>query len=245
MSTFGRISKACCSLSLAALASAGLGCTGKDPLAVDAGSSSVGGTSGLGGGTSTAGTSSSVGGASGVQLLWYTTCGYPSCRILAPDASVPDSGPPCPAVGAACTDEGQTCGTRSDFNCGVIRVCARQDPKAPPYSCPISSRQYKDGITYLNNADLQQLHENTLATRLATYTYKSEVAEPNTQHLGFIIEDQPQSAAVDAIHNRVDLYGYVSMVVASLQVQEQEIAELRQELNTARRDAAVCRKARR
>jgi hypothetical protein len=122
----------------------------------------------------------------------------------------------------------------------VIQVCARQDPTVAPYSCPISSRQYKQGITYLDGADLQKLHEHTLSTRLATYKYKSEVADPATTHLGFIIEDQPASPAVDVALGRVDLYGYVSMVVASLQVQEREIADLRKELNAARRAAAVC-----
>jgi hypothetical protein len=125
----------------------------------------------------------------------------------------------------------------------VIQVCARQDPTAAPYACPISSRQYKQGITYLDTAGLQKLHKDTLSTRLATYTYKSEVADPAATHLGFIIEDQPASPAVDSMHGRVDLYGYVSMVVASLQVQERQIADLRRELNAARRDAAVCRNA--
>ncbi len=239
------ISQAGYILSLATIAVFGLACSGKEIPLGDAGSSHVGGAAGIGGGTSTAGPTSSEGGSSGVQLRWYKTCGYPVCREPAADASVPDAGPPCPAVGTACTDEGQTCGVRSDFNCGVIQVCARQDPTAPPYSCPISSRQYKQGITYLDAADLQKLHEETFSTRLATYQYKSEVADPTKTHLGFIIEDRPASPAVDATHARVDLYGYVSMVVASLQVQEREIADLRKELSAARRDAAACRKARR
>jgi hypothetical protein len=33
---------------------------------------------------------------------------------------------------------------------------------------------------------------------------------------------------------RVDLYGYLSMVVATMQVQEKEITELRKELASAR-----------
>jgi hypothetical protein len=230
-------------MSFATAAAIGLGCSGKEVPPVDAGSSHVGGETSTGGSTSTAGTTSTgVGGSSGIQLRWYKTCGYPVCRAPAADAGVPDAGMQCPSVGTVCNDEGLTCGVKSDFNCGVIQVCARQDPTVAPYSCPISSRQYKQGITYLDTADLQKLHEDTLATRLATYTYKSEVADPTTTHLGFIIEDQPASPAVDAMHGRVDLYGYVSMVVASLQVQEREIAELRKELNAARRNAAVCRK---
>lgn len=189
---------------------------------------SAGGTSGGGTGTG--------------QLKWYTTCGYPVCRVPSPDASIADAGPPCPAVGMACSSEGQTCGTASDFNCGSILVCARQDPKATPYGCSISSKQYKDGIEYVGDARLQALRDETLGVRLATYNYRSEVADPGPKHLGFIIEDHPGSPAVDALHHRVDLYGYVSMVVASLQLQQREIAALRKDLATAQRNAATCRK---
>ena len=59
--------------------------------------------------------------------------------------------------------------------------------------------------------------------RLATYTYKPEVADPGVTHLGFVIEDNPDSQAVSGARGRVDMYGYVSMVVASMQVQEREI----------------------
>jgi hypothetical protein len=104
--------------------------------------------------------------------------------------------------------------------------------------CPVSSRKYKDGIEYVDNARLQQLHDETLGIRLATYNYKPQVADPNPKHLGFIIEDRPpHSSAVDWSHERVDLYGYLSMVVATMQVQEKEIAELRSELELARSTA--------
>jgi hypothetical protein len=79
---------------------------------------------------------------------------------------------------------------------------------------------------------------------LATYNYKTTVDDPNPKHLGFIIEDNPpQSPAVDWSHDRVDLYGYLSMVVATMQVQEKEIAELRREL--ARAQQGVCEQPRR
>jgi hypothetical protein len=58
------------------------------------------------------------------------------------------------------------------------------------------------------------------------------------------VEDQPQSLAVDRGFDRVDLYGYVSMVVASVQVQEKEIAALRSELEATKRHAAACDAAR-
>jgi hypothetical protein len=74
---------------------------------------------------------------------------------------------------------------------------------------------------------------------LATYNYKAQYDDPNPKHLGFIIEDNPRSPAVSWSHDRVDIYGYLSMVVATMQVQEKEIAELRRELDRAQQGACV------
>jgi hypothetical protein len=181
----------------------------------------------------------SGGGDSGGALQWYTTCGYPLCMV--PDGGLVDAGIGCPAIGSACTTQGQTCGTASEANCGVTLLCDNRDPKTEPGGCPISTRKYKDNISYLDDAVLQELHDETLGVKLATYKYKPEVGDPDPTHLGFIIEDNPRSAAVDGARHRVDLYGYMSMVVATTQVQEKEITELRQELEATRREAASCR----
>jgi hypothetical protein len=59
---------------------------------------------------------------------------------------------------------------------------------------------------------------------LATYRYKNDA----TPHLGFIIEDvDARSPAVLPTRDRVDLYGFVSMAVATLQRQEKDIAALK------------------
>ena len=55
-----------------------------------------------------------------------------------------------------------------------------------------------------------------MATKLATYNYRREIADPSVPHLGFIIEDMPESLAVDRGHDRVDMYGYLSMVLATV-----------------------------
>ena len=70
---------------------------------------------------------------------------------------------------------------------------------------------------------------------------KPEAGDPTPKHLGFIVEDNLASPAVDPAHSRVDMYGYVSLVVAGMQVQEREIAELRAELEGARREMAACK----
>jgi hypothetical protein len=172
-------------------------------------------------------------------LQWYTTCGYPVCDVGADageDAAPGDAN--CESVGAACSSKGDTCGTATNANCGVTLVCDDQDPKGPgDRDCPISSRAFKDGIQYVSDAELRALHDEALGLKLATYNYKPQVADPKPKHVGFIIEDNPESVAVDSTHSRVDLYGYVSMVVAGMQVQEKEIAELKKELEASRREA--------
>ena len=139
---------------------------------------------------------------------------------------------------------GERCGPVSS-GCGPdFLQCSDQDPKGPNGDyCGVSSRRYKDDIAYAGAARLQELHDETLRIKLATYRYKPQVAAPGPTHLGFIIEDDPNSPAVAPSGDHVDLYGYVSMVVATVQVQQKEIAALREELDRARRDASTCSKA--
>ncbi len=164
------------------------------------------------------------------NLTWYTTCGSPSCHPADPDAGPPVA---CPAVGSGCTSKGETCGNPATTDCGVIQVCDDHDPKGGVGGCPISTRKAKDDIAYVDAAALQRLHDETLQMRLATYRYKGpfvDPSDPNAKHLGFIVEDQPQSLSVDRGHDRVDIYGYMSMAVATMQVQEKEIAQLKKEI---------------
>ncbi len=168
----------------------------------------------------------------GPPLTWYKTCGDVVCRVR-------DAGAPvvCPAEGSPCAGKGTTCGDPATAQCGVIEVCDDHDPKALPgggmNGCPISTKKAKDDIGYVDQAALQRLHDETLQMRLATYRYTGpfiDPKDPNAKHLGFIVEDQPQSLSVDRGHDRVDLYGYMSMAVATMQVQEKEITQLRREI---------------
>ncbi|MFI5300662.1 MAG: hypothetical protein ACHREM_21480 [Polyangiales bacterium] len=175
------------------------------------------------------------------SLRWYTSCGYPVCGGPTPDAGADagatDAGT-CAAEGTACATKGDTCGTPTSANCGVVLVCDDHDPKS--LGCPISSAKFKDGIAYLAPEEIDRLHDETMSMQLATYSYKPEYAEPGARHLGFIIEDQPAASfAVDRRRDGVDMYGYLSMVVATLQVQEREIAVLREELAATR--TGTCR----
>ena len=101
----------------------------------------------------------------------------------------------------------------------------------------------------MTGADLQRLASEVEKIQLTTYTYKDPSMGAD-QHLGFIIEDNPDSPAVYPNHRRVDLYGYASMAVAALQVQSQQLKaqqrhmdELETELSTLRaelRGSAAC-----
>jgi hypothetical protein len=167
-----------------------------------------------------------------------TTCGPP---LVSPGDSCTadgglrdDAGAPCPALGSSCTTQGELCGTSGPYTCPVGEMCST----GAPVACPVSSRTHKDGIEYVDDEGLERLHDETLKIQLATYNYKPETADPAPRHLGFIIQDMPPATpAVGWSRERVDLYGYVSMVVATMQVQEKEIAELRRELAASKKAA--------
>jgi len=188
---------------------------------------------------STAADASDAGTDGGPTLQWWNTCGDPVCGTPNSDAGslVDDAGAPCPAAGTGCTTSGETCGSRnSSVNCGAVEECSAADPAV---ACPLSSRKFKNDIHYVDDPELEMLRDEALHIRLATYSYRPPFGDSDARHLGFIVEDDPQSPAVDHGRDRVDLYGYVSMVVATMQLQEREIADLRRQLDET--GGAVCR----
>ena len=110
--------------------------------------------------------------------------------------------------------------------CGV--VCCHGD------LCPVSRREYKDDIHYLDGGARRRLYGELLDLRLARYRYKGTPPSA-TPRLGFIIDDVPGSPAVDADGQTVDLYAYMSMAVAALQEQAQQIERLQAEVLRLRR----------
>jgi len=100
--------------------------------------------------------------------------------------------------------------------------------------CPVSTRTAKQGIEYLTDEELQRIASDVRRFRLATYEYK-DPALAGRRHLGFIIEDNPDSPAVERNENMVDLYGYTSMLVAAMQTQSKEIASLKREVAALKR----------
>lgn len=128
------------------------------------------------------------------------------------------------------------------LNCGAIGCawdCRCESVPLAECACAYltSTMRAKRDIAYVGASAEARLHDELMAVRLATYRYRPGVTGEENVHLGFIIEDMPDdSPAVLPSRERVDVYGYLSMAVAALKVQERELADLR--ARVARLEAA-------
>lgn len=176
---------------------------------------------------------------------WYLSCGAPVCDSdPAPydSPSIPNCAPN--LEGKSCDSAGAVCDGVA--GCGATLVCAKSDPRLA--SCPVSRARYKEDIAYLSDLELRAHHERIVSMPLATYHYRG--APELGPQLGFIIEDIEPSEAANG--GRVNLYGYLSMAVAAIKVQQaqieslqREVGELRaQEHNLQRADGSRTRAAR-
>jgi len=105
----------------------------------------------------------------------------------------------------------------------------------------VSRREFKKDIDYVTDEERESLAREALAVPLARYRYKTE-PESQERHLGFIIDDQPASSpAVQADRTHVDLYGYTSMLLATVQEQQKQIDALRAQVDDLRGGPGVCR----
>jgi hypothetical protein len=98
----------------------------------------------------------------------------------------------------------------------------------------MSRREFKRDIEALRPRDLQQLYDDLRAIQLTTYRYKS-TGPTGPVRLGFLIDDVKTPFPVNPDGNTVDLYGYMSMAVAAVQVQAHEIESLRAEIAALKR----------
>jgi hypothetical protein len=96
---------------------------------------------------------------------------------------------------------------------------------------PVSRREFKTDIDYVTGEQQKALADQALHTRLAEYRYKADAAG-DKKHLGFIIDDMPaQSPAVQGDATHVDLYGYTSMLLATVQQQQKQIDALKKQVD--------------
>ena len=165
---------------------------------------------------------------------WYWTCGTPVCM---PDSTDPAylAIPVCSGAqvdGNACLVEGEFC-RPAQYSCGRLLKCQQSRPVV----CPISQRDKKRDIKYLDDAGLQKQAKDLLALKLATYQYK-EAPATSAHRLGFIIEDGAPAVSVDEKREHVDLYGYTSLAVATLKVQQKQIEALKAEIDALKAQLA-------
>jgi len=105
-----------------------------------------------------------------------------------------------------------------------------------------SAREFKEDIVYLESADRTALAQDMLALPLASYRYKPGI-DPSVpvdfRNLGFIIEDaSPKAPFVIREQKEVDLYGFASAILVTLQEQQKTIARLEREVMELRAGAS-------
>lgn len=98
----------------------------------------------------------------------------------------------------------------------------------------MSRREFKRDIERLDQGALARIYDELRKIQLSTYHYKTD-ASGTPRHLGFIIDDTRTPYPVNADGMSVDLYGYMSMSVAAIQMQSREIDALRAEVAALRR----------
>ena len=166
-------------------------------------------------------------------LQWFQTCGDVVCSVGG--TNVADAGVAACSTekqGVACSASGSMCDPA--VGCNVHLLCAEKDPRVQPGGCPISRREAKRDIAYLDGSALDDLATKLRALRLARYRYKDA---PKRERLGFMIDDGQGALAVDEARDQIDLYTYLSWTVAALQAEMKrvdaqglEIARLRREI---------------
>lgn len=144
----------------------------------------------------------------------------------------------CVPVAASCQGAAPTCAC---MGCVCALGCFDSASGLSCFNGTISRRAFKDDVVYLSDAERAAVAREALQIPLARYRYGQEPPTAR-RRLGFLIDDQPNpSPAVmdDRLH--VDEYGYTSMVLATLQQQARELAELRQRLEALERTKGCAR----
>lgn len=169
-----------------------------------------------------------------------TTCPnpYPLCMPLAAPiwaCDAPNADDSCPAAipnaGTACSSEALRCSYGCERNRDRICQSGLWIEASSEGGCPISTRRAKHDIAYLSPAEVDALAHEATQMPLATYEY-NDPALAGRRRLGFIIEDAPMSYAVDPERSQVDLYGYTSVLLATLQSQARRIDALEAQVRT-------------
>jgi hypothetical protein len=143
-------------------------------------------------------------------------------------------------AGNTCTSNGLTC----RYQCGPegARSCtAGLWTTADGGPCPVSTRRVKHDITYLGDGEVDRIAAETTSMKLATWRYDGPLDDGRT-HMGIVIEDQRQgSYSVDPRSSSVDLYGYSSMMLATVQSQQRRLDQQQKQLDALRAEMEALR----
>lgn len=101
-----------------------------------------------------------------------------------------------------------------------------------------SNADYKHNIHYLDDTELASYADQCFEMPLATWNYNDFMADDGRSHLGIITQDVGSGVAVTNDLDSVDLYGYTSIAIAAIQVQQKEIEELKREVKLVRQECA-------
>jgi len=174
----------------------------------------------------------------------YFECATTETEVPLDDAAWPLCTDEGISAGDACESDGDQCVLEPAVACdsdptAQIRsaeylFCQAQDFDDEP--CPSSSRDLKENVHHLTTAQRRRVAEQVLDLDLASYTYR-EGAGAEGQQLGFLIEET-DGPFLHRGRERVNLYAYISSVVATVQHQQDEITALRAKLEAL--DTRTC-----
>lgn len=97
--------------------------------------------------------------------------------------------------------------------------------------CPTSRRAAKEQIHYLADEERKQIADKILDLKLTTYRYKPGHGNSSEPQMGFIIDDVQQAPFIMPNGDRVNLYGYISAAVITLQQQQAMIEQLQDRIH--------------
>lgn len=101
-----------------------------------------------------------------------------------------------------------------------------------------SSAKFKHDVDYLTRNELDDIAERFYEIPLATWQYNDDIPEGDgRERMGFIIEDVPgEQHIIEKNGEEVDLYGYTSMVGATVQSLHLEINALKKQIEQTQRE---------
>lgn len=98
----------------------------------------------------------------------------------------------------------------------------------------LSSREFKQNIAHVPADEHQQMLEKMMKMVLTRYEYKEDYGGDGQRKLGFLAEEMPNEV-LSKDGKGIDIYELLAYTIGALKAQQQEIADLKAQLDSARR----------